>query len=405
MAPLILQTNGPRRAGIKLQRADVDVQKNGDRFEVDRVLAGTSAELESDRRAARAERMRKSADRMDERAAAWRKGAIGESLLASASAELAAVGFHRLDDRAIEGSKANIDHLFIGPPGLFVVDAKNWAGSVRVTGSRLMRNNRSGVAEVEKLRLTAAHVGELLDVASLRLRPPVIPVMCFVGEAQLDEGPGVVGKDRVAFVNLERFAGFLGDRPPVMDPRSIEATLSWMIERFPARSENAIPLPAADGPTPDERVLFLTPWTRKGLRRLYVRDDRGAQIGFLDLVTGRMTSEASGSEALLSRLMAAFAENDSDELLSPKARSVLRRFIDSLIGKKAAPADPLIVVRVWKKFSVIKLYVHRLESDGRKVQLGSIDVTTRTAKGPEEHWKLFTYCAERYEDGRARTAS
>lgn len=93
-----------------------------------------------------------------------------------------------------------------------------------------------------------------------------------------------------------------------------------------------------------------------------------------------MTSEASGSEALLSRLMAAFAGNDTDEPLSPEARSVLRRFIDSLLGKKVAPAEPLIVVRAWKRFSAHKLYVQRLERDGRKVQLGSIDVATRAAR-------------------------
>lgn len=359
--------------------------------------AGNSAESESERHAARAERLRKSADLSDLRASAWHKGAVGESRLASASAELAAAGFHRLDDRAIEGSTANIDHLFIGPPGLFVVDAKNWAGSVRVTGSRLIRNDRSGDTEVEKLRLAAAHVGKLLDGASLRLRPPVIPVMCFVGEAQLDEGPGVLGKDNVAFVNLERFVDFVGDRPPLLDPRSIEATMLWVIRTFPPRLEDAMLLPTAPSAKPDERVVFLTRWTKNGLRRLYVRDDQGAQIGFLDLVSGRVTSEVAGSDALLSRLMAGFAENDTDDPLSPEARSVLRRFIDSLLGKKVAPAESLIVVRVWKKFSAHKLYVHRLEGDGRKAQLGSIDVATRAAKGPEEHWKLFAYCAERHE--------
>ncbi len=205
---------------------------------------------------------------MDVRAAAWHKGSVGESRLASASAELAAAGFHRLDDRAIEGSRANIDHLFIGPPGLFVVDAKNWAGSVRIAGFRLMRNDRAGDTEVEKLRLAAANVGELLDGAGLRLRPPVIPVMCFVGEAQLDEGPGVLGKDRVAFVNLERFVDFIGDRPPVLDPRSIDATLSWMIQRFPPRSDGAMPLPASDAAKPDERVIFLAHWAKNGYRRL-----------------------------------------------------------------------------------------------------------------------------------------
>jgi hypothetical protein len=40
-------------------------------------------------------------------------------------------GVELLHDRRIPGSRANIDHLAIGPGGVTVIDAKNYAGKVR----------------------------------------------------------------------------------------------------------------------------------------------------------------------------------------------------------------------------------------------------------------------------------
>jgi hypothetical protein len=38
------------------------------------------------------------------------------------------VVFH---DLAVPGSPANVDHLVIGPTGVFVIDSKRWRGRVR----------------------------------------------------------------------------------------------------------------------------------------------------------------------------------------------------------------------------------------------------------------------------------
>jgi hypothetical protein len=40
-------------------------------------------------------------------------------------------GVELLHDRRICGSRANIDHLAIGPGGVTVIDAKNYRGKVR----------------------------------------------------------------------------------------------------------------------------------------------------------------------------------------------------------------------------------------------------------------------------------
>ena len=38
---------------------------------------------------------------------------------------------------------ANIDHIVIGPGGIFVVDSKNWSGNLTFSGGVLRQNGRS----------------------------------------------------------------------------------------------------------------------------------------------------------------------------------------------------------------------------------------------------------------------
>lgn len=56
---------------------------------------------------------------------AWRTGSVGEEQTEKWLRKLPA-GFVILHDLAIPGSKANVDHLVIGPSGVYVVDSKNY---------------------------------------------------------------------------------------------------------------------------------------------------------------------------------------------------------------------------------------------------------------------------------------
>ena len=58
----------------------------------------------------------------------WAQGAEGEERLGAVLD--ATEGIVALHDRRIPKSKANIDHLVVGPSGVFVVDAKNYSGIV-----------------------------------------------------------------------------------------------------------------------------------------------------------------------------------------------------------------------------------------------------------------------------------
>jgi hypothetical protein len=69
-------------------------------------------------------------------AAAWRKGAAGERRTARLLRPLERAGYVVLHDRGLPGSRANVDHLVIGPHGVAVIDTKNWGKNTRIIGGR-----------------------------------------------------------------------------------------------------------------------------------------------------------------------------------------------------------------------------------------------------------------------------
>ncbi|MFL5927192.1 MAG: nuclease-related domain-containing protein [Gaiellaceae bacterium] len=62
--------------------------------------------------------------------ATWGKGSEGESRLAAFVAREVGDRVVALHDRLIPGTRGNIDHLFVAPTGVWVVDAKAYKGKV-----------------------------------------------------------------------------------------------------------------------------------------------------------------------------------------------------------------------------------------------------------------------------------
>ncbi len=75
--------------------------------------------------------------------ASWAKGSDGESKLAAFIGRELGDRVLSLHDRLIPGTRANIDHLFVGSTGVWVVDAKAYKGKVarRETGPFWHREN------------------------------------------------------------------------------------------------------------------------------------------------------------------------------------------------------------------------------------------------------------------------
>ena len=102
---------------------------------LERGVAGRSAQREHDRRhAARLRRVREEHPVVGgallavlgdpQHTRAWGNGAEGERAVARRLDALADRGVIALHDRKVPGSSANIDHIAVGPSGIYVIDAK-----------------------------------------------------------------------------------------------------------------------------------------------------------------------------------------------------------------------------------------------------------------------------------------
>lgn len=116
---------------------------------------------------------------------AWATGAAGEERVAEVLAGV--LGIEVLHDLRVPGSKANIDHIVVGPAGVFVIDAKKYTGKVEVVdrGSlfrsdwRLLVNRRDQTKLVDGVLKQVDVVRSVFGEEFAAL--PVNGVLCFVG--------------------------------------------------------------------------------------------------------------------------------------------------------------------------------------------------------------------------------
>jgi hypothetical protein len=108
--------------------------------------------------------------RLSEQARTWQRGAAGERHTARLLDRLTRDGFVVFHDLAMPGSPANVDHLAIGPTGVFVIDSKQWTGSVHQGADGLVWHNHYRLDRaLETVRWEAATVGRLLRTRTAAL--------------------------------------------------------------------------------------------------------------------------------------------------------------------------------------------------------------------------------------------
>jgi hypothetical protein len=161
--------------------------------------AGSSARREYERRSAKREaRIREAHPRLGgvilalseepQSTTAWARGARGEEVLGHGLDALEGRGVRTLHDRRIPRTRANIDHLAVGPTGVHVIDAKRYRGrpALRVEGGilrprvqRLVVGTRDCTRLVDGVLKQVEVVRGALDRAFLA-DVPVHGVLCFV---------------------------------------------------------------------------------------------------------------------------------------------------------------------------------------------------------------------------------
>jgi hypothetical protein len=101
--------------------------------------------------------------RPSEQARTWQRGAHGERHTARLLDRLVRDGYVVFHDLAVPGSPANVDHLVIGPSGVFVIDSKQWTGTVHQGADGLVWHNHYPLDRtLETVRWEADTIGRLL---------------------------------------------------------------------------------------------------------------------------------------------------------------------------------------------------------------------------------------------------
>jgi hypothetical protein len=108
-------------------------------------------------------------------ARAWQRGATGERHTARLLDRLGRDGYMSFHDLALPHSTANLDHLVLGPSGVFVIDSKQWTGQVHQSADGLVWHNHYRLDRtLATIRWQAETLGRLLGI-------PVAPLVCVHG--------------------------------------------------------------------------------------------------------------------------------------------------------------------------------------------------------------------------------
>jgi Nuclease-related domain len=156
-------------------------------------------------------------------AIAWRRGAAGERRTARLLDPLERQGWAILHDLAVPGSHANIDHLVIGPGGVFVVDSKQYRGRLQLDSSGRLWHGRYPLAPVLRaVDFEADQAAQILPDPGVA----VIPIVAVHG-AQVPWGNVVM--NGVPVVAAKRLPSMLRALPAVLGPERV-ATLADQAE-------------------------------------------------------------------------------------------------------------------------------------------------------------------------------
>jgi len=161
-------------------------------------------------------------------AVGWRRGAEGERRTARLLASLERYGWAVLHDLAVPRSRANIDHLVIGPGGVLVIDSKQYRGRLQLDPSGRLWHGRYPLAP------TLQAVDFEADQAAQVLTDPdvvVVPIVAVHG-AQIPWGKVVM--NGVPVVAARRLPSMLRQLPAVLGPERVAAVASQARIRFRA---------------------------------------------------------------------------------------------------------------------------------------------------------------------------
>jgi hypothetical protein len=158
-------------------------------------------------------------------AVAWRQGAAGERRTARLLDPLERHGWAVLHDLAIPRSRANLDHLVIGPGGVFVIDSKQHRGRLQLDPTGRLWHGRYPLAP------TLQAVSFEADQAAQVLPDPGVAVVPIVAVHGAQVPWGKVVTDGVPVLPARRLPSLLRGLPAVLGPERV----AWLADQARVR--------------------------------------------------------------------------------------------------------------------------------------------------------------------------
>jgi hypothetical protein len=390
------------------------------------VGAGKSAEDQADRSRRAAAALERKAAYAARMAGNWQRGAEGESAVAAVLDPLAQQGWRILHD-LVDPEGGNIDHLAIGPPGIAVVDAKNWAAAVTITPDRrLVTSKDDRSKELERLAQRVELVRRLVALDGMHVAVRGYVVLC--GEHDRARPSEDLGDLRI--LGVESVAGRLAGARGDLSEGDIAAIADTLAARLQASgSEPAATGASASGPgatvaptleAPSamfdraHRFYYLRPWKKGGHDRLYLRDPSGTSLGWTDVKSGAKQIDCSGDDAKFVEALLAAADPTGVKLGPGEVPKMATQLWGGrLLSRIARLHMSVLVGQEWRNYGKHRLYGTLIDPAASTFQLGYVDLKDQTLhpatngplgkdRGPAERYLGFLLL--RYPQPPQRTA-
>jgi hypothetical protein len=150
------------------------------------------------------------------------KGARGEEMIASELAHLPATW--TIFNGLILPNGCDIDHVAVGPQGVFVIETKHWRGSVEIVKGQMLANGRllpEQRSPILQVRRAMAELAALLEIDEHHLNG----VICFAGKQFLG---GTQRLDEISFCSYLQLGAYLQSRPVCLDDTALARVIATL---------------------------------------------------------------------------------------------------------------------------------------------------------------------------------
>jgi hypothetical protein len=257
---------------------------------------------------------------------------MGEENTARALAALPELDWRVFHDVHWPGRRyANIDHVVVGPGGVFVIDSKAWTGDIEVAEGMLRQNGRRRERHVLAAVDAAVAVAELVP----GLDPTAVkPVLCF------DRDEPLFGWSREVMVcSTVNVATLLTSRPSVLDRATRRSTAEALAQSLRAATDPIVPIPPRRQLPPKARRAHAAK-RHQNLTRSVVSIIAFALLTFFVLEVWLPGLATTVEDKARDRIDPGLALGETATVRGNPVRPELRLTVDRLRPARAVRAEP-----------------------------------------------------------------